>query len=199
MIPPVLDRLLAETAHIDFGHPRIRALVPSLDTQTTDSLSYPQVAFEYVRDRIPHTTHTDRDIVTVAASQVAAEGTGICHAKANLLAALLRAKNIPAGFGYQHVTLADDNSQGYCLHAFVIAILDGRPVPLDPKSPHEFSLDSPQLDPLNLRFDEYTLPGIWADPDPATMDVLTHATSLHDALVHLPDQPSRPASAYACP
>ena len=39
--------------------------------------------------------------MTCSASQVLSAGTGICYAKSHLLAAFLRAVNIPAGFCYQ--------------------------------------------------------------------------------------------------
>ena len=42
---------------------------------------------------------------------------GICWAKSNLFAALLRANNIPAGICYQRLTLGDTPDTGYCIHA----------------------------------------------------------------------------------
>jgi len=119
-----------------------------------------------------------------------AEGTGICHAKANLLAALLRARGIPAGFGFQRVTVADDESEGYCLHGFVVAEVDGRRVPLDPRQGNEFS---ELAFAVRSEFDEYLFPGIWAEPDPGTMAVLDESQCLDCALKHLPDQPSTAA------
>ncbi len=54
-----------------------------------------------VRDNVSHTRDASREEVTCAASEVLAAGTGICYAKSHLLAALLRAVGIPAGFCYQ--------------------------------------------------------------------------------------------------
>ena len=43
--------------------------------------------------------------------------TGICWTKSCLLAALLRANDIPSGISYQYLTRADDASDGYIIHA----------------------------------------------------------------------------------
>ena len=185
------DPLLDATAYLDFHDPAIQDAVRSLDTNTADQAQYAKAAFAFVRDQIPHTTTTDRQVVTARASDVLAERTGICHAKANLLAALLRAHEIPAGFGFQRVTVGDDASDGYCLHAFVIANLDDRMVPLDPHLDVEFGL----VGAISAELQEATLPGLWAIPDPGTMLVLHQAKCLDDAMRHLPDAPS--AAPYA--
>ncbi|MDR1151216.1 MAG: transglutaminase family protein [Bifidobacteriaceae bacterium] len=187
------DPLLAATPHVDHTDPSIRNLATTLAPPGAPTTDVARAAFEYVRDRVPHTASTDRQIVTIAASTVLAEGTGICHAKANLLAALLRSRGIATGFGFQRLTLADDESEGYCLHAFAIARLDGRLVPLDPRPDAKFSTDDPRLMfPSPLLDDESTLPGLWANPDPGTMAALEVASTLDAALAALPDQPSVP-------
>ena len=186
-----LAPLLAASTYVDHDAPAIRDLAGSLLPGNADTADYAQAAFEYVRDRIPHTATTDRQVVTVAASQVLAERTGLCHAKANLLAALLRARGIPAGFGYQRLTLADDDSEGYCLHAFVVAILDDAPLPLDPRPGVEFDPAHQRLAfPNRAEYDEYVVPGLWAEPDPGTMAVLEQAQDLDTALRGLPDRPA---------
>lgn len=43
--------------------------------------------------------------------------TGICWTKSCLLAALLRANQIPSGISYQLLTRADDDSEDYLIHA----------------------------------------------------------------------------------
>jgi transglutaminase-like putative cysteine protease len=187
------DPLLAATVYVDHDAPTIRRLAGTLASPDADAADYARAAFEYVRDEIPHTAGTGRQVVTAGASVVLAEKTGICHAKANLLSALLRARGVPAGFGFQHLTLADDESEGYCLHAFTVAYLDGRPVPLDPRPGVEFSADRPELAfPNRPGYDEYVVPGLWSDADPGTMKVLEQADSLAAALKRLPDRPSGP-------
>jgi transglutaminase-like putative cysteine protease len=53
--------------------------------------------------------------VTCRASDVLKYKTGYCYAKSHLLAALLRANNIPTGFCYQRLSI-NDNGEPYCLH-----------------------------------------------------------------------------------
>jgi len=185
------DPMLAATHYVDHHHPAIRTVVASLGPPDAQPDDYARAVFEFVRDQVPHTSDTGRQVVTVTASQVLAERTGICHARSNLLAALLRARGIPAGFGFQHLTLSDDESEGYCLHAFVMVRLGDRWVPLDPRAGTPFDLESPRL-PIACRdeFDEYVLPGIWAEPDAGTMSVLEQSTCLDDALAKLPDRPT---------
>jgi transglutaminase-like putative cysteine protease len=55
--------------------------------------------------------------VTCRASDVLQHKTGYCFAKSHLLAALLRANQIPAGFCYQRLSI-DDKGAPYSLHGF---------------------------------------------------------------------------------
>lgn len=75
------------------------------------------VDFEFVRDQIAHSWDIGSSRVTGRASEVLRHGEGICYAKSHLLAALLRGRGIPAGFGYQRLTLGETPDTGYCLHA----------------------------------------------------------------------------------
>ncbi|MCL2653479.1 MAG: MaoC family dehydratase N-terminal domain-containing protein [Propionibacteriaceae bacterium] len=185
------DPLLCATTYVDYLDPAIQNLALSFALvfePDSDKVKIAETAFFFVRDEIPHTTTTDRQIVTVKASDVLAERTGICHAKANLLAALLRARGIPAGFAFQRVTVGDDASDGYCLHALVVAKLDGRLVPLDPRPGMEFG----EVGPVSEDLGETNLPGLWSNPDQGTMDVLQASSCLDDAMRALPDKPSAP-------
>ena len=70
-----------------------------------------------MRDEIKHSWDVQDKRVTKSASDVLEQGVGICWAKANLLAALLRACGIPAGICYQRLTLGDVPETGFCIHA----------------------------------------------------------------------------------
>jgi transglutaminase-like putative cysteine protease len=52
-----------------------------------------------------------------------ASGSGICYAKSHLLAALLRANSIPAGFCYQRLRIDETGVPCYCLHGLTIVYL----------------------------------------------------------------------------
>ena len=71
--------------------------------------------FEFVRDEIKHAGDFQLNPVTCKASHVLHHGNGYCFAKSHLLAALLRANNIPAGLRYQRLALNDQGTR-FSLH-----------------------------------------------------------------------------------
>lgn len=75
-----------------------------------------RTTFEWVRDTVEHCVHCQVNPVTCAASQVLRHRTGFCYSKAHLLAALLRANDIPTGLCYQRLCVNDDGQPPYCLH-----------------------------------------------------------------------------------
>jgi transglutaminase-like putative cysteine protease len=82
---------------------------------TTDIHEIVRRCFEWVRDSIQHSADFQRNPVTCSASEVLASGTGYCYSKSHLLAALLRANRIPAGFCYQRLSI-DEAGAPYSLH-----------------------------------------------------------------------------------
>ncbi len=153
-----------------------------------------RIAYEFVRDEIPHSFDCDAKVITAKASDVLKHGTGICHAKSNLLAALLRSQGIPAGFCFQHITLVQDDSMGYCVHAYNAVYLENRWVKLDARGNKEgvnaaFSLAEPILAfPNREQYDEYFWNGIYARSHAATMQMLEKARCLQDILANIPDE-----------
>lgn len=134
--------------------------------------------------------------VTVTASDVLREGVGICWAKANLLAALLRANGIPAGFSYQRLTLGDTVDTGYCIHALntvYIQSLD-RWIRLDARGNKEgvnaqFSLDEEILAFHICSEGEIDYHDNHSEPDQGLMKVLeTSSDAIDMYLHHLPDK-----------
>ena len=109
---------LEETETIDYSDPVIQGKVNELRNISASKLSYAENAYRFVRDEIPHSWDIKSRIVSHKASEVLKNGTGICWTKSCLLAALLRAENIPSGISYQYLTRADDNAdEGYIIHA----------------------------------------------------------------------------------
>jgi transglutaminase-like putative cysteine protease len=109
----LLEAYLESTDVIDWKHPAVLQLAQELGTGTT--LEIAQRCFEWVRDEVRHSNDYKLNPVTCSASEVLAARTGYCYAKSHLLAALLRANGIPAGFCYQRLTL-DDTGLTFCLH-----------------------------------------------------------------------------------
>ncbi len=107
---------------------------------------------------------------------------GICYAKSNLLAALLRGGGIPTGFCYQRLTLGDTPDTGYCIHALNGVYLSGlkRWIRLDARGNKEgvnaqFSIDKEILAfPVRSHYNEKDYPTIYVEPVKITMDTLSN-------------------------
>ncbi|MFJ7211768.1 transglutaminase family protein [Amycolatopsis sp. NPDC098790] len=99
-----LSDYLASDAVVDHEHPAVRAKADSFRAAGDDPVARAEAAFRFVRDEVDHVIDARDPRVTWRASDVLRERVGICHAKAHLLAALLRAQGIPAGFCYQELS-----------------------------------------------------------------------------------------------
>ncbi len=106
---------LASTDVVDWYHADVHRLAWLLAGGQSDSVEIARRCFEYVRDEIRHSLDHHDTHVTCAASEVLAHRTGFCYAKSHLLAALLRANGIPAGFCYQRLATDAAGAQ-FCLH-----------------------------------------------------------------------------------
>ena len=188
-----VTRFLAEDPYVNFSHPLIQKKARELFSDVTSEVEKARAAYLFVRDEIPHSFDIRSDIITAKAADVLFHKTGICHAKANLLAALLRSQNIPAGFCFQHVTLADYESLGYCVHCFNAVFLEDHWIKLDARGntrgiDAQFSLETPKLAFRNRSgYDEYFWPGIFAAPHSPTMRMLEKASSLQDIIDNIPE------------
>lgn len=111
-----LDKYLKETEIINFSHPAVEALALQLALGYESDVEIAEKCFTYVRDEIHHSGDYKDDITTYKASDVLQLKTGWCYSKSILLAALLRANNIPAGFCYQRLSCSEYVKDVYCLH-----------------------------------------------------------------------------------
>jgi len=111
------DYLVSDTI-VDWQTPAVRQKALELTQSLTDEVARARCLYEWVRDTIPHSNDAGHDIVTCTASEVLRHGSGICFAKSHLLAALLRAIDIPAGFCYQVLRLDPPVDNEPVLHGF---------------------------------------------------------------------------------
>ncbi|MDE7311302.1 MAG: transglutaminase family protein [Eubacterium sp.] len=108
---------LESSKYVDYENALVRKQADLLKSHSETEEGLVRDTYYFVRDKISHSWDVQDRRVTVSASDVLKEGVGICWAKANLLAALLRANGVPAGFSYQRLTLLDTPDAGYCIHA----------------------------------------------------------------------------------
>lgn len=187
---------LASTDVVDWHHPAVRTLAWLLSAGVSDPVEIAKRSFEWVRDEIRHSVDAGDTVVTCAASEVLSFRTGLCYAKSHLLAAILRANNIPAGFCYQRVSI-DGVGAPFCLHGLCAVELSPRNwYRVDPRGnkpgintkfapPHEclaFTLQLPG---------ESTLPEIYAEPPSVVVKTLRRHKTMADACANLLDVESQ--------
>ena len=188
---------LASTDVVDWYHPDVQTAAWFLAAGETDPVKIAKRAFEWVRDEIQHCIDFERNEVTCRASEVLAHGTGFCYAKSHLLAAVLRANRIPAGFCYQRLSV-DGAGPPFCLHGLnAVWLLEvgwyrvdargNRPSGIKPGINAQFDPPRAQLAFPTQIPGEYELPEILAEPLPAVIDVLTRHSTVAAARADLPD------------
>lgn len=187
-----LEDYLQELDVVDYNHPFIIEKVNQLFAESLHDIDIVRTAFEFVRDEISHSMDINSSRITCKASEVLYYKEGICHAKANLLAAILRKKGIPTGFCYQRLTIGDTPDTGYCIHGMVgvyFKTLD-RWIRLDARGNKEgvnaqFSLDEEKLAfPVRPEHDECDYPTIYTRPNPSTIAALRRNTDCTDMVLH---------------
>jgi len=183
---------LRSTAIIDWTHPAVtdkaRELSEGLKTPAAIALQ----CFEFVRDDILHSHDHKMNPVTLIASDVLLHRTGYCYAKSHLLAALLRANGIPTGLCYQRLTL-EDGSPPYCLHGLNAVYLpetgwyrmDARGNRSDVDA--QFTPPVERLAFPGMKPGETMITGIWSDPLPIVVEVLSTYRTYDEVRKNLPD------------
>jgi len=120
--PAHMGEFLQPTAVIDSDAAAVVALAAELAGHATDDETVARRCFLWVRDNVRHSSDCDIPTVTCSASEVLEHRVGFCFAKSHLLAALLRARGIPAALCYQRLAL-DESGSNFCLHGLVSVFL----------------------------------------------------------------------------
>ncbi len=179
-----INDYLAESKEVNYSNPIIRQKVTNLFTPFHTEIEKVEIAFKFVRDEIAHSWDIQSKRVTCKASDVLTYKEGICYAKSNLLAALLRSQVIPTGFCYQRLMLFDTPDKGYSIHALNAVYLKtlqrwfridarGNKIGVDA----QFSVDTEQLAfSIQEEFDEKDYPFVYVKPHSKTMTVLEEHT-----------------------
>lgn len=186
-----LALFLRATDVVDWAHPEVRAKAAALAEGCATPLALTRRCFEWVRDEVRHSRDFGLQPVPCTASEVLRERSGYCYAKSHLLAALLRANGLPAGFCYQRLS-RDDQGAPFCLHGLNAVHLGSGWHRLDARG-NRAGIDAQFAPPAEqLAFairlpGEADLPEIWPDPLPVVVDALRAASSADDLWHNLPD------------
>jgi len=187
-----MNRYLKQSDVIDWKHPKVIACAQAIASGLDGPVAIAKRCFEWVRDEIKHSRDFGLQTVTCSASDVLLKGSGYCYAKSHLLAALLRANEIPAGLCYQRLS-RDDNGEPYSLHGLnAILLPDFGWYRVDPRG-NRLGVNAQFTPPVEQLAFPITLPGeadlpeIWADPLPEVVEALKSHTTADALWESLPD------------
>lgn len=177
---------------INWQHPEICSLAQEIAVEKDSTTAIAAACFEWVRDQVHHSVDYQLNPVTWRASDVLKHRTGYCFAKSHLLAALLRANQIPAGFCYQRLSI-DDRGTSYTLHGLNAVYLPefgwyrvdprGNKVGINAQfnPPHEHLAYQPKLP------EEADFKTVLAEPLPVVITALQTHKTWDAVLQNLPD------------
>ena len=183
---------LTSSEIIDWQHPEVIKKAKELSHKVNSTEAIANACFTYVRDEIKHSNDFKLNPVTCKASDVLKHKTGYCYAKSHLLAALLRANEIPAGLCYQRLSIENDQPP-FCLHGLNAVYLanvgwyriDAR----GNKKGISAQFTPPQENlafPINVEGEADFLE-IWSEPLPIVVSVLNQYNTFQQVANNLPD------------
>ena len=187
-----MDYFLQASQVIDWTNPDVMSKAKELSSSVTRSEDIARRCFEWVRDEIQHSFDFKRNPVTCCASEVLSAKTGYCYAKSHLLAALLRANGIPAGFCYQRLSI-DDKGAFFSLHGLNAVYLPEIGWYRVDSRGNKTGVDaqfSPPIERLAFRLvfpEERSFPEILAAPLPVVVAALRKFRTWDDLYTNLPD------------
>lgn len=179
---------------IDWHTPEVRRLADALVAGASSNVDRAERLYEWVRDEIPHSADVGHEMVTCRASEVLRHRTGICYAKAHLLAAMLRAVGIPSGLCYQ-VLRYDASSDRLVLHGLNGIYLENldRWVRVDARGNKadvnaQFCLDREQLAfAVDPTLGEFTCETVFVRPLPSVVNSLSSHGTVTELMASLPN------------
>lgn len=186
------NKYLESSYYIDWQNHETKKLARSLALDAVSDEDIAKNCFEWVRDNIKHSAEFKLNPVTCKASDVLKYKTGYCYAKSHLLAALLRANDLPTGLCYQRLSVNDEGAP-YSLHGLNAVFLQNHGwYRIDARGNNkrvnaQFSPPKEQLAfPINLP-SETNLPEIWSEPLTVVTSVLEKHKTYDDVYNNLPD------------
>lgn len=187
-----MKEFLESSKYIDWNHPEVTSKAASIAGGSNDKLAVAKSCFEFVRDEIKHSWDHKMNPVTCKASDVLRYGTGYCYAKSHLLAALLRANEIPTGLCYQRLTISN-NAPPFSLHGLNAIYLEPfgwHRIDARGNKPGVSAEFCPPVEKLAFPIvsdGEADLPEIWPEPLPVVVRVLESSQDYLQVSDNLPD------------
>ncbi len=187
-----MQQYINSNKFIDWETTEVLDQAKKLASGSDSKLEIAKKCFEFVRDEIKHSKDYELNPVTCIASDVLKYGTGFCYAKSHLLAALLRANNIPAGLCYQRLTI-ENNSPPFCLHGLNAVFLEPYGWYRVDSRGNKTGVEAEFCPPVEkLAFPiisngEADLPEIWDEPPGVIVKVLESFKTYSEVLDNLPD------------
>ncbi len=187
-----MKQYLENSEFINWNCPEILEMARRLKGNLSTDTEIAKACFEYVRDTIKHSWDFQIDIITCKASDVLNHKTGYCYSQSHLLAALLRANEIPAGLCYQRLSLAGDGAP-FCLHGLnAVYLNDFGWYRIDPRGNKEGveAKFTPPIEQLAFSTEgrlETDIQGIWPEPLPVIVKTLLKYNTCMAIYENLPD------------
>jgi transglutaminase-like putative cysteine protease len=197
-----MEEYLKVSEIIDWQHPEIMKRAKQIALRFETPMAIAQACFKWVRDEICHSYDYQMNPLTCRASDVLRHKTGYCFAKSHLLAALLRANQIPAGFCYQRLSI-DDKGAPYSLHGFnAIYLPDVGWYRIDARGNKagvnsQFTPPQEQLAYKIQLPEEADFPAILAEPLQIVVEALQAQSTWDGMLRNLPDISLESAKIYS--
>ncbi len=186
-----MKRYLDSSEFIDWKTPNVLTKAKELAEGLSSDEEIAHKCFTFVRDEIKHSSDFKLNPVTCKASDVLKYATGYCYAKSHLLAALLRANEIPTGLCYQRLTITD--TPPFCLHGLNAVYLKKYGwYRIDARGNKEgvSAQFCPPLEKLAfpiVTLGEVDFPEIYSEPLPIIIKSLTNGKDYQDIANNLPD------------
>lgn len=196
-----MEEYLSTSEVIDWSDPKILELAKQIASGHETSMAIAKASFEWVRDEICHSFDYQMNPITCRASDVLKYKTGYCFAKSHLLAALLRANQIPAGFCYQRLSI-DNKGAPYSLHGFnAIYLTETGWYRIDARGNKEgvnaqFTPPQEQLAYNTKLAEEVDFQSVLVEPLQIIVEALQAQNTWDDMLCNLPDISLKSAKNY---
>jgi len=171
---------------IDCNNLEIQGIASNLSQGAENEIELVKSTYEFVRDEIRHSSDAGKSNVTCKASDVLKYKHGLCFANSHLLAAILRALDIPTGFCYQKLEF----DVGFGLHGLNAVFIKSihKWIRLDARGNEgpvnaQFSLDKEILAyPVDEEKGEVDFLTIYSEPNEKVIEILEGSRSLTEAV-----------------